>query len=227
MTGDPPETGQIPRKIGRIPAWEVAMIGGIPSFHLRVDRLLIRRRSVMSKNQTLAVFSIVLLSVVAIAACAPSSPEERVAELRSRYEARVNSFYVEAEPLIVEAIAEPEVAEEDAALDEVAEGEAMEEGEAEIELIQNAHLDLIIQHDANEMLPGITVEIFMVDAAENEKGRWQLWIDTSTLRKANHLQLSHILEDVPYVEGDGFAAEIRVPIPAAERGGYREFSLQE
>ncbi len=88
---------------------------------------------------------------------------------------------------------------------------------------QNAHLDLIVQHDADEMLPGITVEISMVDSAQQEKGRWQLWVDTSGLRKANQLQLTHVLEDVPYVEGDGFAAEVRVPVPAAERGNYREF----
>jgi len=153
------------------------------------------------------------------------SPEERTAKLRSRYQARVNGFYVTAEPLVVEAMVEPEGSEEEAAGEDAVEGE--EAAEQEMVLSQNAHLDLIVQHDANEMLAGITVEIFMVDGAEQEKGRWQLWVDTSRLRKANQMQLTHVLEDVPYVEGDGFAAEVRIPIPAAERGDYREFDPQE
>ena len=128
---------------------------------------------------------------------------------------------------MVEAIVEPEAEEEAVEPAEAPEAEAAEEVVDEPALIQNAHLDLIVQHDSNEMLPGVTVEIYMVDANEQEKGHWQLWVDTSTLRKANQLQLVHVIEDVPYVEGDGFAAEIRTPIPAAERGNYREFAPQE
>ena len=180
----------------------------------------------MSRNRVFSVFSVILLSVMVMAACAPADPEERVAELRARYDARVNSFYVKAEPVIVEAMVEPDDMEEAEPEADAPEGEAMEEAEPEVALTQNAHLDLIIQHDANEMLPGLTIEIFMVDSAEQEKGRWQLWVDTSELRKANQMQLTHVLEDVPYVEGDGFAAEVRTPIPAAERGDYPEFSPQ-
>jgi hypothetical protein len=181
----------------------------------------------MSRNRVFTVLGIVLLSVVAMTACGPTDPADRAAGLRARYEARVNSFYVKAEPVVVEAIAElegEELAEEVAS--EAPEGEAMEDAEPEMALIQNAHLDLIVQHDANEMLPGITIEIFMIDAAQQEKGRWQVWVDTSALRKANQQQLTHVLEDVPYVEGDGFAAEVRTPIPADERGNYREFDPQ-
>jgi hypothetical protein len=197
------------------------MIGEIPSIHSRVDRHLIQRRSVVSRIRVVVVCTVVLSSIMTLSACSPASPEEQIAQLRSRYEARVNGFYVTAEPLVVEAMVEPEASEEETAGEDAVEGEDVEEPEMVVS--QNAHLDLIVQHDADEMLPGITVEISMVDSAQQEKGRWQLWVDTSGLRKANQLQLTHVLEDVPYVEGDGFAAEVRVPVPAAERGNYREF----
>ncbi len=44
------------------------------------------------------------------------------------------------------------------------------------------------------------------------------------MKKANVTQYTHVLEDVPYEEGDGFFAEIRHPVPAEERHLYREFS---
>ena len=180
----------------------------------------------MSKNRFLALSALLLLVVAAVAACAPATPEERVTSLRTRYEARVNGFYVEAEPQFVEpeidAEGEPaEEAAEEADVDE--EGEGEESVEAEVPVIQNAHLDLIVQHDANEMLPGVTVDITMVDANQAVKGSWRLWVDTSTLQKANQLQLVHVLEDVPYEEGDGFAAEVR-PLAPEEYGDYQEYS---
>ena len=73
--------------------------------------------------------------------------------------------------------------------------------------------------------PGATaeqVEQFITNKVE--KAAWKIWVDTAGLPKANQKQVSHILEDVDYQEGDGFSAEIRHPVPEAERGDYREFS---
>ena len=182
----------------------------------------------MSRIRLLAVTAVVLVGVFTLAACTPASPEERVAEMRSRFEARVNGFYVQAEPQVVEPEVDVELGEGEAVpADEAGDGEEGVDAEImdeEVTMVQNASLDLILQHDNTEMLPGITVEIIMADANEQEKGHWQLWVDTSTLRKANQLQLVHVLEDVPYVEGDMFAAEIRSPIPPEERGNYQEFT---
>jgi hypothetical protein len=170
-----------------------------------------------------------------LAGCTPATPEERVAQLRSKFEARVNGFYVESVPRAQETALEGEAEVEVAATEtkDAAEAGASAEvdgdegGVEDVPMIQNAHLDLIVQHDNDEMLPGITVEITMVDANQAEKDSWRFWVDTSTLRKANQLQLVHTLEDIPYVEGDGFAAEVRKPIPPEEYGEYQEFSSLE
>lgn len=191
----------------------------------------------MTRTRCLVLATTAALTVTMLAGCTPATPEERVAQLRSKFEARVNGFYVESVPRAqepaLEGEAEVEVAGEEIETKDAAEAGASAEldgeegGVEEVPMIQNAHLDLIVQHDNDEMLPGITVEITMVDANQVEKDSWRLWVDTSTLRKANQLQIVHTLEDIPYVEGDGFAAEVRKPIPPEEHGEYQEFSSLE
>ncbi len=162
------------------------------------------------------------------AACGPSDPQKKVAQLRSYYTARLNGFLVQQpEPAPM-----PEV--EEAAAGEAAvaaAAEAAPEGEemaAEVELDAGPQpvdimLDILIQHDSPEHLPGITVDISMVDAAKAEKGSWRVWFDTAQVAKANVTQYTHVLEDVLYEEGDGFSVEVRHPIPPEQRGEYREF----
>jgi hypothetical protein len=155
------------------------------------------------------------------------SPQEKVARLRGMYSARLNGFLVQAQPA-----PEPEIYTEEGA-EPMAPDNEMEEGEGEGEMAEpmamepanpNIMLDILIQHDSPELLPGITVDVSMADGAGNQKGAWKVWFDTSTVRKANVTQYSHVLEDVPYVEGDGFFAEVRHPVPVEERGEYSEFS---
>lgn len=166
-------------------------------------------------------------AVLLLTACGGGSPEEKVARLRGMYSARLNGFLVQEQaPAEPEMMGEEEAAAEEAAAP-AAEGET--EGEtAEMEEMPapnpDVMLDILIQHDSPELLPGITVDITMVDADEAPKASWKVWFDTSTVKKANVTQYTHVLEDVPYEEGDGFAAEIRHPVPAAERGEYKEFS---
>ena len=156
-----------------------------------------------------------------VVSCAPKSPEEKVAELRSYYTAELNSFMLEEEPLLPEAPEPP------------AEGDAVEtEGEViadepfeEIEVIQKIQLDILIKHRSDERLPGITVDIGMVDANDVEKGHWRVWFDTADVMKANVTPFTHILEDVGYEEGDKLFAEIRHPVPVEDRGDYKEFSV--
>ena len=170
--------------------------------------------------------AVVVFVGVALTACGPSSPEEKIAETRALYSARVNSFVVEEEPLVQEPTVEVEMPVGEGAEEAGVEGEELEE-QADFEPVavsQRVLLDILIQHDSYEKLPGVTVDIFMVDAGELEKNHWRVWFDTADIEKANVTQFTHILEDVSYEEGDGFFVEVRHPVPEEERGDYREFS---
>ena len=167
---------------------------------------------------------LILLVGVLVSSCAPKSAEEKVAELRSFYSARLNGFILEEEPMITEV---PELAAIEVT-DEGTEAVVVEEEDiapmADIEVAQKVRLDVLIQHRSHERLPGITVDISMVDSSQVEKGHWRVWFDTSEVVKATMTQFTHVLEDVGYEEGDGFFLEVRHPVPVEERGEYREFS---
>jgi hypothetical protein len=161
-----------------------------------------------------------------LAACG-GDPEGKVARLRGMYSARLNGFIVQAPPAPEPEIYTEEGAEPMAPETDMAEGEGDDVLSEPMEMPPanpDIMLDILIQHDSPELLPGITVDISMADSAGNEKGAWKVWFDTATVRKANVTQYSHVLEDVPYVEGYGFFAEVRHPVPAEERGEYSEFS---
>jgi hypothetical protein len=162
---------------------------------------------------------LVVAGLMAFAGCSSKSPLEKMIENRARYSVEVNGFYIEETPVVGEVDAEMEVDAADA--DEI-ELEGVEE--QPVAVIQNAHLDLLLKHDSFEKLPGITLDITQVDANKTEKGHWRLWVDTSKVERANPTQYSHVIENLDYEEGDGFAAEVRNPVPESERGDYREFS---
>ncbi len=63
-------------------------------------------------------------------------------------------------------------------IDGVEPGEVVDEVAA-IEVREKVRLDILIQHRSNEKLPGLTVDVSMVDSAEMEKGHWRVWFDTS------------------------------------------------
>jgi hypothetical protein len=168
----------------------------------------------------------VLIGIV-INGCGPKSPEERVADLRGHYSARLNGFILEEEPVLAEVAEVPELEAVEIIDDGTVDGvdpAAAEEELAVVEVEEKVRLDILIQHRSDEILPGITVDISMVDSAQEEKGHWRVWFDTSEVTQATVTQFTHILEDVSYEEGDGFFVEVRHPIPVEERGDYREFS---
>jgi hypothetical protein len=84
-------------------------------------------------------------------------------------------------------------------------------------------LDVTVRGDARPPLPGITVDVTMVDGARSEKARRRVWIDTSALGPGGE-QTTLVLEDLDFAPGDGFWVEVRTPVPPAERGEYREFA---
>jgi hypothetical protein len=167
-----------------------------------------------------------------LAAC--GTPEDKVARLRGMYSAELNGFIIQQEPAAEPAMAAEEGTEatEEIAEEAPAEAEAEGEGEGEGELAPepmapvnpDVMIDLLIKHDSPKLLPGITVDVTMVDEAKTEKASWKIWFDTSKVKKANVTGYTYVLENVPYVEGDGFFAEVRHPVPAEERGDYKEFS---
>jgi hypothetical protein len=162
-----------------------------------------------------------------LVACSPKSPEEKVAQLRSLYKARLNGFIVREEPVggVEEVLGTEEFAAEQAAevTEEMVEEETLESFEP-VAVVQEVMMDILIQHDSDEKLPGLTVEISMADSQGNEKGHWRVWFDTAGIVKATPTQFTHVLEDIGYVEGDGFFVDVRQSIPPSEYGDYKEFS---
>jgi hypothetical protein len=137
-------------------------------------------------------------ALLALMACAAGGPEDRVAALRSRYTASLNSFVVEETPREEAAPEAPSVA-------------------------QDVLLDILIQSRADERLAGLTLDVTQVDKEKREKGRYRIWVDTSGVGKGRGESVFHRLQDIDYQEGDGFHVEVRHPVPLAERGLYREF----
>jgi hypothetical protein len=182
----------------------------------------------MRVNSRPSVGLVVLTLSIGLGACAEPTPEERVAMLRARYEARMNGFFVDQRP--VGEPAAPAVTDSEDVGEEAAEGAPTEPGtevetvvQEPVALVQDVMLDIEIRHESPEKLDGITVDITMADG-EREIRRWRAWFDTSSLEKGPGFQYSHKLEDVDYRPGFGFSAEIRHPIPPEERSSYREFS---
>ncbi|MFQ5525584.1 MAG: hypothetical protein ACE5GX_04920 [Thermoanaerobaculia bacterium] len=180
-----------------------------------------------TKRSFYLMFMLPVAALVAVG-CAPKSPEEKVAQLRSFYTARPIGFIVDAVPAetMPEAgMEEGGAAEGPAEEPPVAGGDGVVMAEAEpVAVTQNVRIDILLQHDSPEKLPGVTLDISMVDASETELASWKLWVDTAELPKATGTQFTHLLEDVDYQEGYAFSVEVRHPVPAEERGEYREFA---
>lgn len=177
------------------------------------------------------------LVAAVLAGCQPQAPEERVAELRSEYSAELNSFTVQETPMVEEsgmaagegemeaAGEEADAAPEDAA-GEAAGGEGTEEGIVEeVPVRQDVYLDVVLRKEGSiETLEGITLDVYHRDAEGNEKTSYRFYVETPRLNKGSRKQVTHVLQDVDYDEGDGFAVEVRQPIPPELYGEYKEFS---
>jgi len=185
----------------------------------------------MPRKSILALSALCLAAPVLGLACAsePEDPAEQVSEIRSRYSARLNGFVVHQVPQDpVAPPAEPSAEGSDEAepvADDEAEG-AEDEGVEVLEpvpLAQAVTLDILVALEGRETLPGLTLDVTQVDAQEEEKASWKVYLDVADVHRGPGTQVSYRLEDVDYVEGDGFHVEVRHPVPAAERGEYREF----
>ena len=176
--------------------------------------------------------------VLMVTACAPGSPEEKVAEIRSNYTVELNSWRVlEPEPAEMPAegedIAEGEEApaEDTATEDTAGEGEeAAAEGEEGMDAMADAEprtdavlFDLVVYFRGNEGLPGVTVDITQAGADQQEKAVYHHFIDTEGIVNGDTRQEAFELEGVEFAEGDVFAVSLKPGIPA-DISEYREFS---
>lgn len=196
-------------------------------------KLLDVRSDPSARPGALSALGVLLLAAGLLGACGPSDPTAEIEDARSRYSAEVVSFSVDQRPETppVEppaAVAEGEI---DAAAGETAEGaEAAATGADAAESVepvdvrQDVLLDIVLRFDGQDPLPGLTLDVTHAGADGQEKGTYRAYIDTSEVHRGPPAQLVHRLEDVPYEEGDGFHAEVRSPVPAAERDQYRELS---
>lgn len=155
--------------------------------------------------------------------CAQLSPEESVELRRSQYKVQLTSFAVDDEPQV--APVEAAEAELGAAATSPAAGgeEILAELEAVVMTTTQAVLDILVTTEADEGLPGLTVELEQIGANGAVKMQRQLWLDVSRVVRGSGAQITHVVEDVDYEEGDGFAVSIRSPVPPGERNVYREF----
>lgn len=187
------------------------------------------------------------LAVALIAGCARQTPAERVAELRGKYTAELKNFVVREVPpagaeMPLGETGEVGEAETEAAVEPAAEAAAGEAGEAAIETAvpvqTDVLLDVLIRHDNQENLPGLTLEVVQMAeggpseatweeilASPQRKATWRIWVDTSAIGRGQGASVTYLLEDVAgYAPGDRFVVAVRHPVPEAERGEYREFS---
>lgn len=187
----------------------------------------------MAGRAGMAALALLVLAAGLLAACGPSDPVQEVEDARSRYSVEVASFSVDQTPtggLFNQPPSEPPEGEvEDAGAegegaDQAGAGEETMEPAEPMAVSQDVILDLLVRWDGRDPLPGVTIDITHADADGNEKGAHRAYLETADVHRGPPTQMVHRLEDVDYVEGDGFHAEVRSPVPAGERGEYREFS---
>ncbi|HUO87505.1 MAG TPA: hypothetical protein VM617_08930 [Thermoanaerobaculia bacterium] len=174
------------------------------------------------------------IAIVTLATCAAQTPEERVVALRADYEASLNSFQVLEEPLEpVAATTDGMAAEVDETTDggaEATQPEAEEETAEEetmaapVAVRQDVLLDIVVRNRSDGRLPGLTLDVEQVDAAEQPKAHYRIYLDTSTIGLGAERAVSHRLEDVDVTTDDKFHVEVRQAIPPEQRSDYREFS---
>lgn len=182
----------------------------------------------MPRKSILPLITLCLAAAAVGFACAsePEDPAERVSEIRSRYSAQLNGFVVHQVP---EAPAEPPMEAPGEAAAPVADDEAggpeVEGAEvlAAVPVSQAVTLDVLVSRDGREALSGLTLDVTQADAEDREKASWKIYLDVADVERGSGTQIAYRLEDVEYEEGDGFHVEVRHPVPAAERGEYREF----
>ncbi len=183
------------------------------------------------------------MTMLGLLACGPSSPEDQVLESRSKYTVTLNAFVVqepEIEAPVMESgdmaggdlqLAGGEVTAVAVATETATEGEEGAEGETD-EMVQeevgpstsSVLFDLVVRFDGTEPLSGLTLDISQADPFEPEKASLRHYMELDPMVKSETKQVSFVLDDIEYEEGDLFSVTLREFVPPEERGDYREFA---
>jgi hypothetical protein len=190
------------------------------------------RRKTQRRPRPAAAVAAALAAAAVLAtlvACTPPTPVERVSKLRAEYEAELNSFSIRETPVVAmgmeemegeEAMADAGAMEEEGAMEGEDGGEEMQ-----MSVRQDAVLDIVLRKTGGtDTLAGVTVDIYQVSADETEKATYRVFVDAARLNPGSRKAVSHVLEDVDYEEGDGFAVELRQPVPPELYGEYQEYA---
>lgn len=169
---------------------------------------------------TAALAASILVAALAAGCGADPRPADRIETVRALYRAEVTGFVVEGSP-------EP-VAAAPASAPETAPSPEADDGGSGLVAppvpASDVVLDLRLRHEPGEEIAGLTVEVGLLDPAGTEKEHYRIWIEAAGAATGEKL-VTYRLEDVPYVEGDRFVAEVRTPVPASERALYKEFPV--
>jgi hypothetical protein len=178
--------------------------------------------------------ALIIPALLGLVACGPSSPAEEVAKARRQYTVKFNTWILQKNaPVAVDTM---DVDPSEGA-DDGSEGEGgdtpggnladLSDEIAELDLApQPASIlfDLLVRFDGPEPLPGITLEVTHADPFEKEKEVRLHFIETASFTGAEKIQqVSFVLDDFAYEDGDLFSVDYREVVPEADRAGYREF----
>ena len=189
----------------------------------------------MRQIPRLVILCLLALAALAVVACGPGSPEEKVAATRAQYTVRLESFTAQDPAPAVEEAAPAEegavageaaavAAEEAAPVEEATEGMEEEVGEVSGPRPMDVVLHLLVRFGGTEALPGITVEVTQADPFGKEKEPTLHWIETAGMSKSDVKQVDLELEGVEFEDGDAFSVLLREVVPAEQHSQYREFA---
>jgi hypothetical protein len=181
---------------------------------------------------------LLLLPTLGVLACTQLGPEDRVEQARAQYTVQLTSFAVHDQPQLPPVADEADGAESAAA--DGTESPAAEAATVQVETpgdvpeeavavptMTSVVLDILVTTEGDERLPGLSVELEQVGTDGTVKMERLLWLDVSQVVRGSGAQVTQVVEDIDYQEGDGFAVSIRSPVPPGERAAYREFQSSE
>lgn len=189
--------------------------------------------------------SVVLLVLGGLVACTPSSPEEKVAATRTQYMVTLNAFFPQEPPVeetmpeLLDAGDEEEGASIDLVAMEPVDGDTEGvDGDADSMAVDEnvvdsgpktvgILLDLVVRFDGTDPLDGLTLDISQADPFEKEKATFRHYIELGSMVKSETKQVSFVLEDVDYVDGDLFSVNLREVVAPGDRAEYREFAAAQ
>lgn len=85
-------------------------------------------------------------------------------------------------------------------------------------------LDLLVRFRGETPLPGITVDVDLVDAGGTIKETYHEWVETRGFQSGDERQVELRLEADEFEDGDQFSVEWEAFVPPEDRGEYREFA---